>query len=76
MIDEVRAKKFVDELAKSYPMLDYQKELMINELVNERPDYFSRILKMQGLNLSYCQYIASILYEFLLFNRKGDKQNG
>lgn len=76
MIDEVRAKKFVDELAKSYPMLDYQKELMINELVNERPDYFSRILKMQRLNLSYCQHMASILCEFLLFNRKGDKQNG
>lgn len=75
MIYEVRAKKFVDELAKSYPMLDYQKELMINELVNERPDYFSRILKMQGLNLSYCQYIASILWE-LLFNKKEANGNG
>lgn len=76
MIDEVRAKKFVDELAKSYPMLDYQKELTINILVNECPDYPARILKMKKLNLLYCQYMTSILYEFLLFNRKGDKRNG
>lgn len=73
MIDEVRAKKFVDELAKSYPMWDYQKELMINALVNECTDYPSRILKMKRLELSYYQYMASILCEFLLFNRKGDK---
>ena len=75
MIDEVRAKKFVNELAKSCPMLDYQKELMINELVNEHPDYFSRILKMRELNLLYCQYMASILWE-LLFNKKETNENG
>jgi hypothetical protein len=75
MIDEVRAKKFVDELDKSYPMLDYQKELMINILINERPDYSSYILKMQKLNFLYLQYVKNVC-ESLLFNRKGDKRNG
>lgn len=76
MIDKVRAKKIVDELDKSYPMLDYQKELMINILINERPDYSSYILKMRKLNFLYLQYVKNILCKSLLFNRKGDKQNG
>ena len=72
MIDKVRAKKIVDELDKSCPMLDYQKELMINILINERPDYSSYILKMQKLNFLYLQYVKNVC-ESLLFNRKGDK---
>lgn len=75
MIDKVRAKKIVDELDKSYPMLDYQKELMINILINERPDYSSYILKMQKLNFLYLQYVKNVC-KSLLFNRKGDKRNG
>ena len=32
MINETKAKIFVDELSKSCPMLDYQKELLILDL--------------------------------------------
>ena len=34
MVNEERVKIFVDELSKSCPMLDYQKELLIRAIVN------------------------------------------
>lgn len=67
MINKTRAKNFGDEFSKSYPMLDYEKELLIKALINGCPDYPSYVLKMRKLGWLYCQDMKRRLSE--IFNK-------
>lgn len=68
--NEERAKIFVDELSKSCPMLDYQKELLIRAIVNGCHNYLPCELEMKRLGqLYYCREMTRRLCELLFFNK-------
>ena len=68
MINEAEAKIFVDELSKSCPMLDYQKELLIRAIVSGRQDYLPYELEMNRLGrLYYSREMAERLCGLLFF---------
>ena len=68
MVNEERAKIFVDELSKSCPMLDYQKELLIRAIVNGCHNYLPYELEMKRIGrLYYAREMAKRLCELLLF---------
>lgn len=77
MINEARAKIFVDELSKSCPMLDYQKELLIRAIVNGCHNYLPYELEMKRLGrLYYYQEATRRLCELLFFNKdRNDEEN-
>lgn len=68
MVNEERAKIFVDELSKSCPMLDYQKELLIRAIVNGCHNDLPYELEMRRLGqLYYYREMAKRLCELLFF---------
>ena len=70
MVNEERAKIFVDELSKSCPMLDYQKELLIRAIVNGCHNYLPYELEMKRLGqLYYYQEATRRLRELLFFDK-------
>ena len=70
MINETKAKIFVDELSKSCPMLDYQKELLIKAIVNGCHNYLPYELEMKRLGqLYYYREMTRRLCELLFFNK-------
>ena len=70
MVNEERAKIFVDELSKSCPMLDYQKELLIRAIVNGCHNYLPYELEMKRLDrLYYAREMTRRLRELLFFNK-------
>ncbi len=70
MINEAKAKIFVDELSKSFPMFDYQKELLIRAIVNGYHNYLPYELEMKRLDrLYYYREMARRLCELLFFNK-------
>ena len=70
MVNEERVKIFVDELSKSCPMLDYQKELLIRAIVSGRQDYLPYELEMKRLGqLYYYREMTRRLCELLFFNK-------
>ena len=77
MVNEERVKIFVDELSKSCPMLDYQKELLIRAIVNGCHNYLPYELEMKRLGqLYYYQEATRRLRELLLFNKdRNDEEN-
>ena len=69
MINEERVKIFVDELSKSCPMLDYQKELLIRAIVNGCHNYLPYELEMKRLDqLYYYREMTRRLRELLFFD--------
>ena len=71
MVNEKRAKIFVDELSKSCPMLNYQKELLIRAIVNGCHNYLPYELEMKRLGwLYYYREMARRLRELLFFNKR------
>ena len=65
---EERVKIFVDELSKSRPMLDYQKELLIRAIVNGCHNYLPYELEMKWLGrLYYAREMAERLCGLLFF---------
>ena len=77
MVNEERVKIFVDELSKSCPMLDYQKELLLRTIVNGCHNYLPYELEMKRLGqLYYYQEATRRLRELLLFNKdRNDEEN-
>ena len=77
MVNEERAKIFVDELSKSCPMLDYQKELLIRAIVNGCHNYLPYELEMKRLGrLYYAREMAKRLCELLFFDKcRDDEEN-
>lgn len=77
MVNEERVKIFVDELSKSCPMLDYQKELLLRAIVNGCHNYLPYELEMKRLGqLYYYQEATRRLRELLLFNKdRNDEEN-
>ena len=77
MVDETKVKIFVDELSKSCPMLDYQKELLLRAIVNGCHNYLPYELEMKRLGqLYYYQEATRRLRELLLFNKdRNDEEN-
>ena len=77
MINEAKVKIFVDELSKSYPMLDYQKELLIKAIVNGCHNYLPYELEMKRLGqLYYYREMTRRLCELLFFNKdRNDEEN-
>ena len=77
MINETKAKIFVDELSKSCPMLDYQKELLIRAIVNGCHNYLPYELEMKRLGrLYYAREMAERLRELLFFDKcRDDEEN-
>ena len=70
MVNEERVKIFVDELSKSCPMLDYQKELLIRAIVNGCHNDLPYELEMRRLDqLYYYREMTRRLRE-LLFSDK------
>ena len=70
MINETKAKIFVDELSKSCPMLNYQKELLIRAIVNGCHNYLPYELEMKRLDwLYYYREMTRRLRELLFFNK-------
>ena len=68
MVNEAKVKIFVDELSKSYPMLDYQKELLIKAIVNGCHNYLPYELEMKRLGrLYYAREMAERLCGLLFF---------
>ena len=75
MVNEERAKIFVDELSKSCPMLDYQKELLIRAIVNGCHNDLPYELEMRRLDqLYYYREMTRRLRELLFFNKRGDDE--
>ena len=75
MINETKVKIFVDELSKSCPMLDYQKELLIRAIVNGRHNYLPYELEMKRLGqLYYYREMTRRLCELLFFNKRRDDE--
>ena len=73
MVNEERAKIFVDELSKSCPMLDYQKELLIRAIVNGCHNYLPYELEIKRLSrLYYYREMIRRLRELLFFNKRRD----
>ena len=77
MINEARIKIFVDELSKSFPMFDYQKELLIRAIVDGRHCYLPYELEMKRLGqLYYCREMVKRLCESLFFDKcRDDEEN-
>ena len=77
MVNEERVKIFVDELSKSCPMLDYQKELLIRAIVNGCHNYLPYELEMKRLGrLYYYQEATRGLRELLFFDKcRDDEEN-
>ena len=77
MVHEERVKIFVDELSKSCPMLDYQKELLIKAIVNGCYNYLPYELEMKRLGqLYYYREMTRRLCELLFFNKdRNDEEN-
>ena len=77
MINEAKVKIFVDELSKSCPMLDYQKELLIKAIVNGCHNYLPYELQMKRLGqLYYYREMTRRLCELLFFNKdRNDEEN-
>lgn len=75
--NEEMVKIFVDELSKSCPMLDYQKELLLRAIVNGCHNYLPYELEMKRLGqLYYYQEATRRLRELLLFNKdRNDEEN-
>lgn len=75
MVNEERVKIFVDELSKSCPMLDYQKELLIRTIVSGCHDYLPYELEMKRLGrLYYAREMAKRLCELLFFDKRRDDE--
>lgn len=75
MVNEERVKIFVDELSKSCPMLDYQKELLIRAIVNGCHNDLPYELEMRRLDqLYYYREMTRRLQELLFFNKRGDDE--
>ena len=75
MINEVEAKIFVEELSKSFPMFDYQKELLIRAIVSGRQGYLPYELEMNRLGrLYYFREMTRRLRELLFFNKRRDDE--
>ena len=73
--NEERAKVFVDELSKSCPMLDYQKELLIRAIVNGCHNYLPYELEMKRLGrLYYAREMTKRLRELLFFDKCRDDE--
>ena len=73
MVNEERVKIFVDELSKSCPMLDYQKELLIRAIVNGCHNYLPYELEIKRLSrLYYYREMIRRLRELLFFNKRRD----
>ena len=76
-VNEERVKIFVDELSKSCPMLDYQKELLIRAIVNGCHNDLPYELEMRRLDqLYYYREMTRRLRELLFFNKRGDDEEG
>ena len=77
MVNEEMAKIFVDELSKSCPMLDYQKELLIRAIVNGCHNYLPYELETKRIGrLYYAREMAKRLCELLFFNKdRNDEEN-
>lgn len=75
--NEERVKIFVDELSKSCPMLDYQKELLIRAIVNGCHNYLPYELEMNRLGrLYYAREMVKRLCELLFFDKcRDDEEN-
>lgn len=70
MVNEAKAKIFVEELSKSLSMFDYQKELLIRAIVSGRQDYLPYELEMKRLGqLYYYREMTRRLRELLFFNK-------
>lgn len=70
MLNEAKAKIFVEELSKSFSMFDYQKELLIRAIVGGRQDYLPYELEMKRLGqLYYYREMTRRLCELLFFNK-------
>ena len=68
MVNEEKVKIFVDELSKSCPMLDYQKELLIRAIVNGCHNDLPYELEMRRLDqLYYYREMTRRLRELLFF---------
>ena len=73
MVNEAKVKIFVDELSKSCPMLDYQKELLIRAIVNGCHNYLPYELELNRLGqLYYYREMIRRLRELLFFNKRRD----
>ena len=69
-INDKMVKIFVDDLSKRYPMLDYQKELLIRAIVNGCHNYLPYELEMRRLDrLYYYREMARRLCDLLFFNK-------
>ena len=77
MINEAKVKIFIDELSKSCPMLDYQKELLIKAIVNGCHNYLPYELEMKRFGqLYYYREMTRRLCELLFFNKdRNDEEN-
>ena len=75
MVNEERVKIFVDELSKSCPMLDYQKELLIRAIVNGCHNDLPYELEMRRLDqLYYYREMTRRLRELLFFDKCRDDE--
>lgn len=74
MVNEERAKIFIDELSKDCPMLDYQKELLIKTIVNGCHNYLPYQLEMKRLGRLY--YYPGYFKVFRLTNEEFTKIEG
>ena len=75
LLNEAKAKIFVEELSKSFPMFDYQKELLIRAIVSGRQGYLPYELEMNRLGrLYYSREMTRRLRELLFFNKRRDDE--
>ena len=76
-INEKMVKIFVDDLSKRYPMLDYQKELLIRAIVSGCHNYLPYELEMKRLDrLYYAREMTRRLRELLFFDKCRDDEEG
>lgn len=76
MIDEARAKNFVDQFSKSYLMLDYQKELLMRAIINGCRNYLPYDLEMKKFGWLYYRDMTRRLCELLFFDKcRNDEEN-